>query len=73
MSAKELETTRNIANVRIHIERVIGALRQKFTILSSVIPISMLLVDEEGISTFDEILLVCCAFLNLCPSVVSME
>lgn len=30
---REIESTRNIANVRIHVERIIGQLRQKFTVL----------------------------------------
>ena len=33
----EVEETRNIANVRIHVERIIGLLRRKYTILSGIL------------------------------------
>ena len=35
LAVDEIEKTRNIANVRIHIEPVIGFVRQGFTILSA--------------------------------------
>ena len=38
LSALEVEDTR-IANVQIHVEHVIGCMRQKFTILHSTLPI----------------------------------
>ena len=36
----EVEETRSIANVRIHVKRVIGLIKQKFPILQSTIPIT---------------------------------
>lgn len=39
---KDVEETRTLANVRIHVERVISQLRQKNYILSHVLPITML-------------------------------
>ncbi len=39
VTALEVEETRSIANVRIHVERVIGLVRQTCTILQGTLPI----------------------------------
>ncbi|GLV37535.1 hypothetical protein CBL_20347 [Carabus blaptoides fortunei] len=41
LEAMDLENSRNIAHVRIHVERVIGLLRNKFKILQGLKPMSM--------------------------------
>ena len=44
-----VEKTRGIANVRIHVERVIGLLRQKYSVLQTLLPIGYLLCsDKQG-------------------------
>ena len=50
----EVEQTRRIANVCIHVERVIGNLWQKYSLLSGVQPIDFVTVgDEETACTLD--------------------
>lgn len=68
----EIEKTRKIANVRIHVERLIGAVKQKYEILQHIIPISMLVKRNNlEVSVIDQIMVVCCSFLNMCPSIIT--
>ena len=71
---EEVEETRTIANVRIHVERVIGNLRKKYSILNGTIPIDFLIKNnDEKVTTLDKIVHTSCALINLCPSVVPLE
>ncbi|CAC5361533.1 unnamed protein product [Mytilus coruscus] len=73
LSPLELESTRKIAHTRIHVERVIGLVRNKCTILQSTIPIDYLHCQSEDVPTMDKITTVCCALTNLCDSVVPFD
>lgn len=74
LAPADLELTRKIAHVRIHVERVIGTVRQKYTILNGPLPVDFLICKEgENIATIDKIGTVCCACVNLCSSVVDFN
>ena len=57
--------------VRIQVERVIGVVRQKFSILHSTLPINVIASSDDNDASFvDKIVAVCCALCNCCDSVV---
>ena len=78
LSAKEVETTRKIANVRILVERVIGNLKSRFGILSQgSLPISLVnsKLNEKSDMTpkIEKLVTVCSSLVNLMLSIVYRE
>lgn len=80
----DVEGTRGIANVRIHVERVIGLLRRKYTILGGTLPIDFLMCNPNGSQgitpllllsspIIDRIINVCSALVNLCPGIAPFD
>lgn len=68
----DLEKTRAIAHVRIHVERIIGMIRQKYRIMCG--PVSVTLLSTRGEEALlDEIVTVCCSLVNLCPAIVPLQ
>ncbi len=71
LSAMEIHDTKTIANVRIHVERVIGNVRQKYPILQSTVPIDFVIKRVgEDCPLIDRIVRISCALSNICDSVV---
>ena len=64
LEQKSVDETREIAAVRIHVERVIGLLRNKFTILQGILPIKMIMKTDDGTCKLTHILTIRSALCN---------
>ena len=69
---EDVEATRKLANVRIHVERIIGAVRQRYQILSAtgVLPKELATKKTNGTIMLDSVIRVCCALNNVCEGIV---
>ena len=71
LSQREVEMSKKLSQVRIHVERVIGLLKNKYTLLQHKLPINMLKhKDDSEESNIDGVLVVCASLINLCKSSV---
>ena len=69
----DIDWSRKLSLVRIHVERVIGVLKRKYTTLQGVLRIVLVAGKDETYATIDKIMSVCCALVNLCPSVALQD
>ena len=65
LSGKEVDTSRQLSNVRIHVEKVIRQVK-KFSMLQNIVPITQ-------IDLLDDIMVIVCAIINLNKSIVSTQ
>lgn len=63
MTRKEVQESRRISRVRIHVERVIGRVRRNYRILNGVLPLGL-------VPQINNIVVACCGMINLHTSVV---
>ena len=66
----QVDWSRELSLVRIHVECVIWVLKQKYTILQGVLPISIVANKDKQNASIDKLVRLCYALVNLCPSVV---
>ena len=71
LSQREVEYSKQLSTVRIHVERVIGNLKKKFKLLKGPLPVTVLKHKHDtNVSNIDKILHVCASLVNLSESVV---
>ena len=72
LSAMDIENTRTIANVRIHVE--LGVVRQKYSISNGTLPIEFVSKKaDQDCPHIDKILRICCVLCNMRDSVVPID
>ena len=71
LTQREVELSKQLSTVRIHVERIIGLLKNKYTILKGPIPVNLLKhKGDKDTANIDKILVVCSSFTNLHKAIV---
>ena len=74
LPALEVEETRKIVNIRIHIEKVIVMVREKYLILHGTMPIDFVIKRAgKDVALIDRIVCACCALTNMCNPIVPID
>ena len=62
LSQREVEMSQQLSRVRIHVERVIGLIKNKYTILKGPLPVDLLKHQgDKNVANIDKILTSCAA------------
>ncbi|XP_011402769.2 PREDICTED: uncharacterized protein LOC100634182 [Amphimedon queenslandica] len=71
LSQRDVEMTKNLSHVRVHVERVIGLLKMKYKILKGTLPICILKhKSDSNVANIDKIVTVCAALTNLSKCII---
>ena len=75
---KEVELSRQIASVRIHVRRITGLVKNRYQILDGTLPITLIKslsgeAHSSDIATVDKPLTLCCLLVNLGDGIVYNE
>ena len=70
LSLQEVKDSKRLSKVQTHVESMVGLLKNKYTILQSTLPISLLKHKcDLDYANIDKILTVCAGFTNFSSSV----
>ena len=65
LSLEDVERSKQLTQARIHVERVIGLLKNKFTILNGPIPVNVIKHNTDiDIANIDKLLVICSALAD---------
>ena len=71
LSQREIKLSKQLSQVRIHVERVIGLVKNKYLILKGTLPICLLKhKGDTTVANIDKIVTVCSALTNISATIV---
>ena len=71
LNQRDVELSKQLSRVRIHVERVIGLLKNKYLIPKGPLAIGLLKhKGDQEVANIDKILTVCCALTSMSVSIV---